>query len=196
MIYGYARVSTDKQDADNQKSAILDYANTHNLGRIEYIAETISSRSKQRVIFDLVDSLKAGDVLIVYELSRLARSMAELDRLRVKIAEKGAVIRVISQKLIIDPKDSDLATQAIVFALSLAAQIERNMISDRTKSALQAKKAAGVVLGRPKGVSRLDSQRAEIKHYLAKGLNVTAIAKLIDCNRQTLTNWLKLNYPD
>ena len=193
MIYGYARVSTDKQDADNQKAAILDYANHHDLGRVEYIAETISSRSKQRVIFDLVDRLKAGDCLVVYELSRLARSMAELDSLRVKIAEKGATIRVISQNLIIDPKGSDIATQAIVFALSLAAQIERNMISDRTKTALKAKKETGAKLGRPKGVSRLDSQKDEIQRYLAKGLNVTAISKLIDCNRQTLTNWMKHN---
>lgn len=193
MIYGYARVSTDKQDADNQKAAILDYANHHDLGRVKYMAETISSRSKQRIIFDLVDRLKAGDVLIVYELSRLARSMAELDSLRVKIAEKGATVRVISQNLILDSNGGDIATQAIVFALSLAAQIERNMISDRTKTALKAKKETGAKLGRPKGVSRLDSQKDEIQRYLAKGLNVTAISKLIDCNRQTLTNWIKHN---
>ncbi|MGZ8262475.1 MAG: recombinase family protein [Methylotenera sp.] len=193
MIYGYARVSTDKQDSDNQKAAILDYANHHDLGKVEYLAETVSSKSKQRAIFGLIDRLQAGDVLVVYELSRLARSMPELDSFRVKIAEKSATIRVISQNLTISPDGNDISTQAIVFALSLSAQIERNMISDRTKSALQTKKATGAVLGRPKGVSRLDSQKEEIQRYLAKGLNVTAIAKLIDCNRQTLTNWLKAN---
>lgn len=193
MIYGYARVSTDKQDAANQKAAILEYANHHDLGKVEYLAETVSSKSKQRAIFGLIEQLQAGDVLVVYELSRLARSMAELDSFRVKIAEKGATIRVINQNLTISPDGNDISTQAIVFALSLSAQIERNMISDRTKSALQAKKASGAALGRPKGVSRLDSQKEEIQKYLAKGLNVTAIAKLIDCNRQTLTNWIKHN---
>lgn len=193
MIYGYARVSTDKQDSDNQKGQILDYANSHDLGKVDYWAETISSKLKNRLIFELIEKLQKGDAIIVYELSRLARSMGELDSIRVKIAERGAVIRVINQNLILLPDGNDIPTQAIVFALSLSAQIERNMISDRTKAALQAKKAAGAVLGRPKGVSRLDSQRADIERYLAKGLNTTAIAKLIDCNRQTLTNWLNQN---
>lgn len=193
MIYGYSRVSTDKQDADSQKAAILDFANSRNLGQVNLVTETISSRSKQRAIFELIEGLQAGDVLIVTELSRLARSMAELDSLRVKIADKGAAIRVISQNLDINPDGSDIATQAIVFALSLAAQIERDMISNRTKTALKAKRDSGAKLGRPAGKSRLDERRAEIEGYLAKGLNNTAIAKLVDCNRQTLTNWLRLN---
>jgi len=196
MIYGYARVSTDKQDSDNQKNQILDFANTHDLGKVDYWAETISSTKTHRLIHELVEVLQKGDIVIVYELSRLARSMSELDSIRVKIADKGAIIRVINQNLTLTPDGSDIATQALVFALSLSAQIERNMISDRTKSALQAKKSAGAILGRPKGVSRLDAQRADIERYLSIGLNVTAISKLIGCNRQTLTNWLKLHNLD
>jgi len=193
MIYGYMRVSTDKQDLQHQKTAILDYANDKNLGKVDFIEETIGTRKKDRAIFELVDKLNAGDSLIIFELSRLARSMKELESIRVKIADKGATIHAISQNLIIDPEGNDVATKALIFALELSAQIERQMISDRTKSALKAKKEAGAVLGRPAGKSKLDSHREEIEGYLSKGLNLTAIAKLIGCNRLTLSNWTKKN---
>jgi DNA invertase Pin-like site-specific DNA recombinase len=65
------------------------------------------------------------------------------------------------------------------------------MISDRTRNALQARKAKGLPMGRPAGVSKLDDQAEAIKGYLAKGLNLTAVSKLIGCNRQTLANWLE-----
>jgi len=193
MIYGYLRVSTDKQDLQHQKAAVLNYANDNGLGQVIFIEETISSRKKDRAIFDLVENLNAGDSLIIFELSRLARSMAELESIRVKVADKGATIHAISQNLIIDPKGTDIATKALIFALELSAQIERQMISDRTKSALKAKKEAGFKLGRPAGQSKLDSHSDEIKGYLSKGLNLTAISQLIGCNRQTLANWLKSN---
>ena len=191
MNYGYMRVSTDTQDVENQRGTILDYANKHNLGQIEFISETISSRKTDREIFQLIDRLAAGDNLVIFELSRLARSMAELESIRVKIAEKGAMIHAISQNLTITPDGSNIATQALIFAFSIAAQLERQMISDRTKNALQARKAKGLKLGRPAGVSKLDSHKTEIKAYLAKDLNLTAISKLIDCNRQTLANYLQ-----
>lgn len=193
MIYGYLRVSTDNQDIRHQKTAVLNYANDKGLGQVYFIEETISSRKKERAIFGLINKLNAGDSIIIFELSRLARSMAELESIRVKIAEKGATIHAISQNLIIDPKGSDIATKALIFALELSAQIERQMISDRTKSALREKKAAGGALGRPAGKSKLDTRKDDIKGYLAKGLNLSAIAKLIDCNRQTLKNWLQAN---
>lgn len=193
MIYGYLRVSTDKQDLQHQKGAILSYANDKGLGKVNFIGETISSRKADRAIFELVDKLNAGDSLIIFELSRLARSMAELESIRVKVADKGATIHAISQNLVIDPKGTDIATKALIFALELSAQIERQMISDRTKSALKAKKDAGGILGRPAGQSKLDIHSEAIKGYLAKGLNLTAISKLIDCNRQTLANWLNAN---
>jgi putative DNA-invertase from lambdoid prophage Rac len=192
MNYGYMRVSTDKQDTENQRGAILEYANAHKLGHInEFISETISSRKSDRVIYRLIDKLAPGDNLVIFELSRLARSMTELESIRVKIAEKSATIHAISQNLIISPNSDDITTQALIFAFSISAQLERQMISDRTKSALQARKGKGLPLGRPAGKSKLDEQREAIQGYLDKGLNLTAISKLIDCNRQTLANWLK-----
>ncbi|MCX7087954.1 MAG: recombinase family protein [Methylococcales bacterium] len=191
MNYGYMRVSTDKQDADNQRGAILEYANKQGLQNIEFISEVISSRKADRAIFQLIDGLRPNDNLIIFELSRLGRSMSELESIRVKVAEKGCTIHAISQNLTIKPNGSDISTQALIFALSISAQIERQMISDRTKSALQARKAKGLPIGRPAGQSKLDAHEAEIKGYLAKDLNLTAISKLIDCNRQTLANWLE-----
>ena len=193
MIYGYLRVSTNRQDLNNQKNAVLKYANGLDLGQVEFIEETISSRKADRQIYPLIERLKIGDSLIIYELSRLARSMCELGFIRMKIAEKKATLHAISHKLIITPNSSDISTTALVFALEISAQIERQMISERTKNALQAKKAEGMILGRPKGISKLDDHQDEIKRYLAIDLNLTAIAKLVGCNRQTLTNWLKLN---
>jgi DNA invertase Pin-like site-specific DNA recombinase len=194
MNYGYMRVSTDKQDADNQRGAILEYGNKHGLKNIEFISETISSRKADRAIFQLIDRLLPDDNLIIFELSRLGRgSMNDLERMRVKVSEKGATIHALIQNLIIKPDGSDISTKAIIFALELAAQIERQMISDRTKNALQARKAKGLPMGRPAGLSKLDAHSTAIHGYQAKGLNLTAIAKLIDCNRQTLANWLITN---
>ena len=193
MNYGYMRVSTDKQDAENQRGAILEYANKHGLAGIEFISEVISSRKADREIFQLIARLAAGDNLIIFELSRLGRSMGELESIRVKIAEQGATVHAISQGLTITPDGNDIPTKALIFALEISAQIERQMISDRTKNALQARKAKGLPMGRPAGVSKLDALSETIKGYQAKGLNLTAISKLIDCNRQTLANWLESN---
>ncbi len=193
MNYGYMRVSTDKQDVDNQRGVILEYANKHGIKKIEFISEVISSRKSDRAIFQLIDRLLPDDNIIIFELSRLGRSMVELERIRVKIAEKGATIHALSQNLIIKPDGLDITTQALIFAFSIAATLERNMISDRTKIALQARKAKGLPMGRPAGLSKLDAHSEAIHSYQAKGLNFTAIAKLIDCNRQTLANWLITN---
>ena len=189
--YGYMRVSTDKQDSENQRGAILEYANKHSLGQIEFFGETISSRKTDRAIFQLIEKLAPNDNLVIFELSRLGRSMSELESIRVKIAEKGATIHAISQNLTITPNGKDITTQALIFAFSISAQLERQMISDRTKNALQARKAKGLPMGRPAGLSKLDCRSDEIMGYQAKGLNLTAISKLIDCNRQTLANWLE-----
>lgn len=189
--YGYMRVSTDKQDAENQRGAILEYANKHGLVKVEFISEIISTRKSDRHIFKLIEALKPGDQLIIFELSRLGRSMSELESTRVKIAEKGAIIHAISQKLVISPGGDDIATKALIFALEIAAQVERQMISDRTRNALRARKAQGLPMGRPAGKSKLDDRADEIKKYRDLKLNLTAIAKLVGCNRQTLANWLE-----
>ena len=193
MVYGYLRVSTNNQDLANQESAILAYANDRGLGRVEFISETISTTKRNREIYRLVERLRDTDHLVIYELSRLARSMSELESIRVRIADKGATIHAISQNLVIEPNSDDITSKALIFALELSAQLERQMISDRTKNALRVRRDKGLPLGRPAGKSRLDAHRSAIIEYRSKGVNVTAISKIIGCNRQTLTNWLNLH---
>lgn len=193
MIYGYLRVSTDQQDCDNQRGAILEFSNKLGLGQIEFISETVSSTKMNRLIYPLIEKMKDGDRLVVFELSRLARSMNELRSILVKLAETGVTVHAISQNLNITPDGSDIATHALIFAFSISAQIERQMISDRTKNALQLRKAKGLPMGRPSGKSKLDDQAEAIRGYRAKGLNLTAVSILVGCNRQTLSNWLDAN---
>jgi DNA invertase Pin-like site-specific DNA recombinase len=189
---GYLRVSTDKQDNNNQKSAVLEYANANGLASVQFVSETSSSRKEDRDIYKVIAKLEPGDVLIIYELSRLARSMNELQSILAKVREQGGTIRIVENGMVIKPDESDILTQTLIFAFSLCAQIERDMISSRTKNALAVRKSKGLPMGRPAGLSRLDGRADEINKYLGMLLNNTAIAKLVGCNPQTLANWLQV----
>lgn len=191
--YAYMRVSTDKQTIENQRRTILEYANKHDLGKVTFKEETISSRKKDRFIYQVIDELESGDTLLVYEISRIGRSMGDINSIVSRIRDKNVMLIAISQNLTIKPNEDDITSHSMLFALSIAAQVERDMISERTRNALQARKESGVKLGRPAGKSRLDAHSDEIKGYLDKGLNLTAISKLIGCNRQTLANWMDLH---
>jgi DNA invertase Pin-like site-specific DNA recombinase len=158
--YAYLRVSTDGQDARNQKFGILDYCNKYHISPIEFIEDTTSGKVswRERAIGGIITKANAGDLLVVSEISRLGRSTI---------------------------------TATI---LGLAAQIERELISSRTKEALAKCKASGLKLGRPKGqaeILKLDDRREEIIAYLKKGINKTAISKLIECAPATLYSWLQ-----
>jgi DNA invertase Pin-like site-specific DNA recombinase len=189
-IFGYARVSTDKQDADRQKLDIMAYCAKIGRPLSGVTVETISSRKAQREVYQVIDGLKAGDMLVVTELSRLARSAIELDEICAKVIRAGATLKSLSPEFTVD---GTIQGQTMKFALGISAQIERDFISERTKSALKARKAEGVTLGRPRGQSKLDEKREEIERYLRLGINKTAIAKLVGCSRSTLLNWLASN---
>ena len=148
--YAYIRVSTDKQDLENQKFVILQYANDKKLRNVEFIEETISGRIswKNRKLKDLIDNLKSGDNLIVAELSRLGQSMLEIMELLSILLRKGVNVYVVKGNY--ELKD-DIQSKVLTFAFSLASEIERELISQRTKEALAKRKAEGKKLGRPKG---------------------------------------------
>lgn len=187
MTYGYARISTDRQDADRQELDLRRYAETQGLGAVKLVRETISSRKAEREIYGLVGKLRGGDVLIVTELSRLARSMIELNGIIADVLRKGASLRVVDGQAV----DESIGSQSLVFALGIAAQVERDMISERTKSALRARKAQGVKLGRPAGKSKLDGKAEDIRKYLALGVDKANIARIVGCQRATLYAWIK-----
>ncbi len=146
----YLRVSTDQQDLENQRMEIQAYADSKNLEIDDWIEIEISSRKnlRDRRISELVGSLKKGDKLIVSELSRLARSMRETHNIVHDIAKKKAELHVIKQNL--TTKDAnDMATKIYINSFAMAAEIERDLISQRTKNGLARVKAEGRKLGNP-----------------------------------------------
>jgi DNA invertase Pin-like site-specific DNA recombinase len=194
--YAYLRVSTDQQDVDNQRHGILEYANKNGIDSLSFIEDTVSGKKKwrDRKLGDLVTAtMKKGDILVVAEISRLARSTLQVLEMLEVSAEAGLSVHIAKQNLVFTEK-GDMTSTIMATVLGMVAQIEREFISMRTKEALAARKAAGMTLGRPKGKSKtvkLDDHEEEIKGYLRKGINKRAIAKLVDCAPSTLYDWMK-----
>ena len=178
----YIRASTDKQDLNNQKLEIFEYARKNQLEVDDFIQITISSRktSKDRRIDEMVLALNDADTLIVTELSRLGRSTAEIIGLINALIKKQ--VRVISIKQNLDIKQHDMNSKIITALFSLFAELERDLISLRTKEALASKKSQGIQLGKPKGTiqkSKFDKDILKIKELLSMGLSVRKIATLL-----------------
>jgi len=181
-IVAYLRASTDKQDLSHQKLEILEFARRQGLHVDEYLELTVSSRktSKQRRIDELVQMLEETDTLIVTELSRLGRSTAEVIALVNALVERN--IRLIAIKQNLDISRQDMNSKIIITLFSLFAELERDLISLRTREALAAKKAQGQPLGKPKGTlqkSKFDQDVPQIKELLGYGLSVRKIAKVL-----------------
>lgn len=188
-VYGYVRVSTDKQDGEGQLQGIREYCREKNLPDPVIIQETASGIKARPKLEALINELGPGDTLVVFELSRLSRqSISAVYAMVDRIRKTGAkLIESRSDFVANGSLESDLR----VFGLSIAARIERDLISQRTKAGLKARKAKGLPLGRPAGKSKLDNKRKEIARYLEKGVSKTDIAKLLDCSRSTLLNFIK-----
>ncbi len=147
---GYLRVSTIRQDLENQRHEIEEYANEHGLMVDEYIQIEISSRktTKERRIDELLEMLCKGDTLIVSELSRLGRSVGELCQIVDSLIKKQVKLIAIKQNMVINGKH-DMASKVMITMFALMAEIERDMISQRTKNGLAVAKAKGKKLGNP-----------------------------------------------
>lgn len=181
-IIAYIRTSTDKQDLNNQKLEILEFARTKDLKVDEFVEITMSSRktSKQRRVDEVVETLAESDTLVVTELSRLGRSTAEVITLINELVARN--IRVIILKQNLDINKHDMNSKIIITLFSLFAELERDLISLRTKEALNAKRVQGITLGKPKGTiqkSKFDTDLPRIKELLMLGLSVRKIAKLL-----------------
>ncbi len=188
----YLRVSTDEQDIEKNKFDILHLANEKGLGKVEWVEETVSGRVswKKRQIAHIVEELQQGDHLIVSELSRLGRSMLECMEILSIASQKGIHLYAVKGNWQLD---NSIQSKIIAMAFSMAAEIERDLISQRTKEALAAKKKAGVKLGRPTGVgkSRLDQHRPEIEALLTNGSTQKFIAQRYDTTEANLSRWMK-----
>ena len=150
MIYGYIRVSTSKQTLENQKWEIQQYCIKNNIKIDKWIEETISATKdlSQRKLGKLLKKLNPGDLLIASELSRLGRKLLEVMSILHFCMKTEATIMTIKDNFRLD---AGIQSKVLAFAFGLAAEIERNLISQRTKEALASRKAKGMVLGRPIG---------------------------------------------
>jgi DNA invertase Pin-like site-specific DNA recombinase len=192
----YLRVSTADQDLKKNRYDILQLANEKGLGQVAWVEETVSGRVswKKRQIAHVLDQLQGGDHLIVSELSRLGRSMLECMEILSIASQKGIHLYAVKGNWRLD---NSIQSKIVAMAFSMAAEIERDLISQRTKEALAARKKAGVILGRPKGVgkSKLDAYYPEIEALLANGSTQTFIAKRYGTTGANLSRWLKKHDP-
>lgn len=187
----YLRVSTDEQDLKKNKADILHLANEKNLGRVQWVEETVSGQVswKKRKIAQVLESLQGDDNLLVSELSRLGRSMLECMEILSIATEKKIHLYAIKGNWQLD---GSIQSKIIAMAFSMAAEIERDLLSQRTKEALAARKRAGVKLGRPRGIgkSKLDQYRPEIEALLANGSTQKYIASRYHTTEANLSRWV------
>lgn len=192
-VFVYLRVSTDAQDTNNQKHGILEYCQQHGIEPEAVHEDTGSGRLdwRTRKIGQILSTADKGDAILVSEVSRLARSTLQVLEILKLAAERQVTIVIVKNGLRFDNSMQSKITATI---LGLAAEIERDFISMRTKEALAKRKAAGKCLGRPRGSRarqyKLDEKRSEIERYLKLKINSTAIAKLVGVSRPTLRTWL------
>lgn len=190
----YLRVSTIEQDLEKNKADILHLANEKNLGKVEFVQEKVSGKVswKQRKIGPLLSELTKGDVILLSEFSRLGRSMLECMEIISVALHKGIRIYTVKGGWQLD---NSIQSKVMAMVFSMAAEIERELISKRTQEALQTRKLAGVTLGRPKGPgkSKLDIYRVEIEALLNNGSRQKFIAQRYKTTEATLSNWMKKN---
>jgi DNA invertase Pin-like site-specific DNA recombinase len=191
----YLRISTGGQDLAAQKLAILDYARSHRFPVARFVEARLSSRcARQREqVLQTVAALQAGDRLVVSELSRLGRSLGQIIQVVDQLLKKGVGLIAIKESIRLEGKQ-DIQTKVTIALFGLFAEIERDLISERTKEGLAAARANGRLLGRPKGSlgpSKLDGKEGEIQMLLGKRVSKASIAKILDVAPSTLHSFVR-----
>lgn len=189
---GFIRVSTLDQDTEKNKLDILQFANVHKLGNVEFVEEKVSGTKdyKKRKLGELLETLPKGSVIITPELSRVSRSIVQILEVIQITQDKGITLYSLKENFC--NMDNSIASTVTKTIFALVAQIERELISLRTREALHARKQAGVKLGRPsgKGKSKLDEHTADILRLVALKVPKTIIAKQYGCSVGNLYNFL------
>ena len=192
-VIGYIRVSTDKQTYKHQRFEIEQYAKNQGLKIDDWIEETISSRKalKNRKLGALLENLGENDILITCEISRLGRSLLEVMRILETCLNKNCQVWTLKENYRLG---NDIQSKVLAFAFSLAAEIERNLISQRTKSSLANLKASGKKLGRPFSAEskklKLSKNAKKVRNLLTKGISKSQIAKILGVQRSTLRRFI------
>lgn len=193
MIIAYIRVSTELQSYEGQQYEIEQWCHRRNWEVHRWVQEKVSGAKEinRRTLGRLLKRMNRGDVLVCTELSRLGRNMMMVMGILNTCSQKG--IKIYSIKDNFELSDS-LNAKIIAFAFSLAAEIERNLISQRTREALAAKKQAGIKLGRPFGKSRerkrFDDREDYIRTRLNQGVSIGRLAEELKMHRNTLSRYL------
>lgn len=189
---GYLRVSTADQDLDKFRADVLEFVNQRDFGRVGFVQEKVSGKKpwRERELGQVVENLAAGDRLIVPELSRLGRSTIEVLEIIQEAKAAGACIYAVKGGWQLD---DSMQSKIISTVLAMLAEIERDLISERTREALAAKRAAGVKLGRRPGPgkSKLDEHADEIQALLANGSTKKFVAERYGTTVQNLSHWLR-----
>ncbi len=191
-VVGYLRISTGDQEVEKNKAAILTLANDLDLGKVTFVEEIISGKVnwRKRKIAAVLEGMNRGDSIVVSELSRLGRSMLEIMEILSVSLSAGVHIFALKGNWKLD---DSIQSKIIAMAFSMAAEIERDLISSRTKEALRHRVALGMKLGRPRGPgkSKLDAFRPEIEALLNNGSTQAFIAKRYKTTTANLSNYLK-----
>lgn len=197
MVYGYLRVSSDEQTVENQKVGVVQFANSHDWTIDGYIIDDGVSGTKdpsKRQLGKLLGRVKENDIIICSEISRLGRNLLMIMSILQMLMQKKAMLYTVKDNYVLG---DNIQSTVLAFAFGLAAQIERDMISMRTKEALARKRAEGVILGRPVGRKTTPSSRKLypkenlIRELLANGTSKRKIAKICHVDRNTLDRYIK-----
>ena len=194
MVYGYVRVSTDKQNTDNQRFEIEKFVKARNMRVDSWVDETISGTKgiSERQLGKLLKQVRKGDILITTELSRLGRNLMQVMSFLHQCMERDIIVFTEKEGYELG---NNINSKILAFAFSLSAEIERNLISQRTKEALARKKNLGEKLGRPKGFSleqcKLSGKEELIRKLLQEKRTKQYISQKLGVNRQTLRNFMK-----
>ena len=196
MVYGYIRVSSDKQTVENQRFEIKCFAEKENITVDGWIEETISGIKNydKRKLGDLLSKVQKNDIIICSELSRLGRNLFMIMEILNQCMTKECMVWTIKDNYRLG---DDIQSKVLAFAFGLSAEIERNLISQRTTEALRRKKAEGVVLGRPKGKKsshvKLSGKEECIRELLAQNVPQTRIAEIFKVDRMTVHRFIEEN---
>jgi len=198
-ITGFVRVSKDSQDTDRQRAKILDYANTHNLGKVRFVDIKLSTRTQEskRIYAEMIESLREGqDMIIVADLTRAGRDLINVIQNVNRIVERNLAFVAIDNgiNVSLNTEKLDFATKALVYNFAMMGELQRDLISMNTKDKLQAAKRRGVKLGRPKGStskSKLDGKEQAIAELLDKRVSKASIARIMDVSPTTMKHFIK-----
>ena len=194
MIYAYLRVSSDKQTVENQRYEILKFADQRKLSIDTWIEETVSGTKKveARKLGSFLETMQNSDVLIVSELSRLGRNLMAVMSILHTCMEKEVKVFTVKEKYELG---NNINSKVLAFAFSLSADIERQLISQRTKDALARMKSEGKTLGRPKGSlskhTKLSGKEEHIRELLSKKVSYSAIGRIMGVHRVTVQQFVQ-----